>query len=131
MHEVPTVGEVGTVHGDGIGLSSPGTPISRTEASRRVRRSVRRSSTSSCYNKWYFDELYQLPVRRARHLARPRVLEDRRSLASSTASARTAPPGWSPRAAAPPRKVQSGYLYSYALVMLLGLVGAISWVMVG
>jgi NADH-quinone oxidoreductase subunit L len=28
-------------------------------------------------------------------------------------------------------KVQSGYLYSYALVMLLGLVAAISWVMVG
>ncbi|EIZ80271.1 NADH dehydrogenase I subunit L [Novosphingobium sp. Rr 2-17] len=29
------------------------------------------------------------------------------------------------------RKVQSGYLYSYALVMLLGLVGAISWVIAG
>ena len=29
------------------------------------------------------------------------------------------------------KKVQSGYLYSYALVMLLGLVGAISWAMVG
>ncbi|HKR93208.1 NADH-quinone oxidoreductase subunit L [Novosphingobium sp.] len=29
------------------------------------------------------------------------------------------------------RKVQSGYLYSYALVMLLGLVGAVSWVIVG
>ena len=28
------------------------------------------------------------------------------------------------------RKVQSGYLYSYALVMLLGLVAAVSWVMV-
>jgi NADH-quinone oxidoreductase subunit L len=27
-------------------------------------------------------------------------------------------------------RLQSGYLYSYALVMLLGLVGAISWVMV-
>ena len=26
--------------------------------------------------------------------------------------------------------VQSGYLYSYALVMLLGLIGAVSWVMV-
>jgi len=25
-------------------------------------------------------------------------------------------------------KLQSGYLYSYALVMLVGLVGAISWV---
>ena len=29
------------------------------------------------------------------------------------------------------QKVQSGYLYSYALVMLLGLVGAISWVITG
>jgi len=26
------------------------------------------------------------------------------------------------------QKVQSGYLYSYALVMLIGLVAAISWV---
>jgi NADH-quinone oxidoreductase subunit L len=29
------------------------------------------------------------------------------------------------------QKVQSGYLYSYALVMLLGLVGAISWAIAG
>ncbi len=29
------------------------------------------------------------------------------------------------------RKIQSGYLYSYALVMLLGLVGAVSWVIAG
>jgi NADH-quinone oxidoreductase subunit L len=29
------------------------------------------------------------------------------------------------------QKVQSGYLYSYALVMLLGLVGAVSWVIAG
>ena len=27
------------------------------------------------------------------------------------------------------RKVQSGYLYSYALIMLLGLVAAITWVL--
>jgi NADH-quinone oxidoreductase subunit L len=29
------------------------------------------------------------------------------------------------------QKVQSGYLYSYALVMLLGLVGAVSWAIAG
>ncbi|WP_067732054.1 NADH-quinone oxidoreductase subunit L [Novosphingobium naphthalenivorans] len=29
------------------------------------------------------------------------------------------------------QRVQSGYLYSYALIMLLGLVGAISWVIAG
>jgi len=28
------------------------------------------------------------------------------------------------------RKLQSGYLYTYALVMLLGLAAAASWVMV-
>jgi NADH-quinone oxidoreductase subunit L len=28
------------------------------------------------------------------------------------------------------KKVQSGYLYSYALIMLLGLVAAITWAMV-
>ena len=27
------------------------------------------------------------------------------------------------------KKVQSGYLYSYALIMLLGLVAAITWVL--
>jgi NADH-quinone oxidoreductase subunit L len=27
------------------------------------------------------------------------------------------------------QKVQTGYLYSYALVMLLGLVGAVTWAM--
>ena len=32
--------------------------------------------------------------------------------------------------AARAKRVQSGYLYSYALVMLLGLVAAISWEMV-
>jgi len=35
------------------------------------------------------------------------------------------------RTAGVAQKVQTGYLYSYALIMLLGLVAAISWVMVG
>jgi hypothetical protein len=34
------------------------------------------------------------------------------------------------RAASLAKKLQSGYLYSYALVMLLGLVAAVTWVMV-
>ena len=33
------------------------------------------------------------------------------------------------KGAAAAKKVQSGYLYSYALIMLLGLVAAITWVL--
>ena len=47
--------------------------------------------------------------------------------ARSTASARTARLMRSASATGSPTRLQSGYLYSYALVMLLGLIGAASW----
>ena len=82
------------------------------------------------YNKWYFDELYNfLFVRPAFWLGR--VLWKKGDEGTID---RFGPDGaaWvvlqGTRMA---RAVQSGYLYSYALVMLLGLVGAISWAMVG
>ena len=81
------------------------------------------------YNKWYFDELYNfLFVRPAFWLGR--LLW---KAGDEGTIDRFGPDGaaWvvvqGTRVA---QKVQSGYLYSYALVMLLGLVGAISWVMV-
>ncbi|WP_374280501.1 NADH-quinone oxidoreductase subunit L [Novosphingobium sp.] len=81
------------------------------------------------FNKWYFDELYNfLFVRPAFWLG-----DKFWKLGDIGLIDRFGPNGaaWvvaqGSRAA---KKVQSGYLYSYALVMLLGLTAAISWVMV-
>lgn len=80
------------------------------------------------YNKWFFDELYAfLFVRPAFWLGRLFWKQGDVGIID-----RFGPNGaaWvvmqGTRVA---QKVQSGYLNSYALVMLLGLVGAISWVM--
>ena len=82
------------------------------------------------FNKWYFDELYNFVfVRPAFWLGRLFWKQGDVGIID-----RFGPNGaaWvvvqGSRAA---QKVQSGYLYSYALVMLLGLIGAVSWVMVG
>ncbi|EGD58914.1 NADH dehydrogenase subunit L [Novosphingobium nitrogenifigens DSM 19370] len=78
-------------------------------------------------NKWYFDELYDLIfVRPAMALGRVfwKVVD-------IGIIDRFGPNGaaWVvARASRGAARLQSGYLYSYALVMLVGLVGAISWV---
>ena len=78
-------------------------------------------------NKWYFDELYNwLFVKPAFWLGR--VFWQRGDIGLID---RFGPDGagWVvEKGAVLAKKVQSGYLYSYALVMLLGLVAAISWV---
>lgn len=85
---------------------------------------------SFIYNKWFFDELYHfLFVRPAFWLGRVFWKQGDVGLID-----RFGPNGaaWLvDRSAAVAQKVQTGYLYSYALIMLLGLVAAISWVMVG
>ena len=82
------------------------------------------------YNKWYFDELYNfLFVRPAFWLGRLFWKQGDIGIID-----RFGPNGaaWAVlQGTRVAHKVQSGYLYSYALVMLLGLVAAISWVMVG
>ena len=79
------------------------------------------------YRKWMFDELYQyLFVVPAFWLGR--VFWQRGDVGLID---RFGPDGaaWVvEKGAVAAKKVQSGYLYSYALVMLLGLVAAISWV---
>ncbi|MFC6622057.1 NADH-quinone oxidoreductase subunit L [Novosphingobium panipatense] len=82
------------------------------------------------YRKWMFDELYNaIFVKPAFWLGKVfwKVLDigiiDR--FGPDGAAAVVA------RGSTYAQKVQSGYLYSYALVMLLGLVGAISWVIAG
>jgi NADH-quinone oxidoreductase subunit L len=81
------------------------------------------------FNKWYFDELYDfLFVRPAFWIGRLFWKGGDIGIID-----RFGPNGaaWVvEKGSVYAKKVQSGYLYSYALVMLLGLVGAISWVMV-
>ncbi|WP_420382535.1 NADH-quinone oxidoreductase subunit L [Novosphingobium sp.] len=79
------------------------------------------------FNKWYFDELY------AAIFVRPAVWLGRVfwKVGDVGIIDRFGPNGaaWVvARASRGAVKLQSGYLYSYALVMLVGLVGAISWV---
>jgi len=80
------------------------------------------------YRKWMFDELYHLLfVVPAFWLGRQFWLRGDVGIID-----RFGPDGaaWVvSKGAVAARKVQSGYLYSYALVMLLGLVAAISWVL--
>ena len=82
------------------------------------------------YNKWYFDELYNfIFVRPAFWLGRQFW-----RIGDIGIIDRFGPDGaaWIvAQGATVARKVQSGYLNSYALVMLLGLVGAISWAIAG
>jgi NADH-quinone oxidoreductase subunit L len=82
------------------------------------------------YNKWYFDELYDfLFVRPAFRIGRWFW-----KLGDVGIIDRFGPDGaaWAvARGSGYAQKLQSGYLYSYALVMLLGLVGAVSWAIAG
>jgi NADH-quinone oxidoreductase subunit L len=81
------------------------------------------------YNKWYFDELYNfLFVRPAFWLG-----DKFWKLGDIGFIDRFGPNGaaWTVQQGTRfAQKVQSGYLYSYALVMLLGLTAAITWMMV-
>ena len=96
--------------------------IRRPGAGGALRRDLPGGATGSCSNKWYFDELYDvLFVRPALWLGR--LFWKGGDVGSSTGSARTARPMPSASATVD-RPLQSGYLYSYALVMLLGLIGA-------
>ncbi len=80
------------------------------------------------FNKWYFDELYQVMfVKPAFILGR---LFWRR--VDSGIIDRFGPDGaaWVvSKGAVAAKKLQSGYLTSYALVMLLGLIAAITWIL--
>lgn len=82
------------------------------------------------YNKWYFDELYHfLFVRPAFWLGRQFW-----KIGDIGIIDRFGPNGaaWVvAKGSSYAQKVQSGYLYSYALIMLLGLVGAVSWAIAG
>jgi NADH-quinone oxidoreductase subunit L len=85
---------------------------------------------SFLFNKWYFDELYDFLFVRPAF----RIGQWFWKLGDVGIIDRFGPDGaaWAvARGAGYAQKLQSGYLYSYALVMLLGLVGAISWAIAG
>ncbi len=77
-------------------------------------------------NKWYFDELYdRIFIRPALWLGRLFWRRgDEQTIDRFGPHGAAVAVGVGNRIAA---RVQSGYLYSYALVMLLGLIGAASW----
>jgi NADH-quinone oxidoreductase subunit L len=78
------------------------------------------------YNKWFFDEIYDaLFVRSAWRAGR--VLSDKGDRGTID---RLGPDGIaavSNRAGSVLGKFQSGYVYQYAFVMIIGLISAISW----
>ena len=102
-------------------LKNPGFPAAFVEQISVIHRFV--------YNKWYFDELYDfIFVRPAFWLGRVFWKQGDVGIID-----RFGPNGAAWLVAQGSRvaqRVQSGYLYSYALVMLIGLVMAVSWVVV-
>jgi NADH-quinone oxidoreductase subunit L len=99
---------------------NPGFPAKFVEQFRYVHRFV--------FNKWYFDELYNLIF------VKPAFWFGQKFWKWGDVGTidRFGPNGaaWLvQRGAAVAKKVQTGYLYSYALIMLLGLVAAVTWVL--
>ena len=129
MHEVPLWVKLSATVVMLIGLSSawyayivnPGLPTKFVALFKPVHTFV--------YNKWFFDELYNLVFVRPAFWFGEKFWK----LGDIGLIDRFGPNGsaWvvqqGSRIAS---KLQTGYLYSYALVMLLGLTAAISWVLV-
>ena len=80
-------------------------------------------------NKWYFDELYNLIFIRP-SLAIGRFFWKRGDEGTIDRFGPNGVAAVVDNAGVIARKLQSGYLYTYALVMLLGLAAAASWIMV-
>jgi len=80
------------------------------------------------FNKWYFDELYNLLfVKPAFWFGR--LFWQRGDVGLIDRFGPNGAAWLVAQGSVAARKVQSGYLYSYALVMLLGLVAAVTWVL--
>ncbi len=126
IHEVPTLVKYAATIVMVLGFAAavfaymlrPGVPAAVAGALGPIYRFV--------FNKWYFDELYdRIFIRPA--FALGRVFWQRGDVGIID---RFGPNGAAylvERGAVLAKRVQSGYLTSYALVMLLGLVGFVSW----
>jgi NADH-quinone oxidoreductase subunit L len=92
---------------------------------KKTRRMFTGSSTSSCYNKWYFDELYDLIFVRPARIGRFLWKKGDGCLIDGTFDGRV-----SARVVDVTNRVvklQTGFLYHYAFVMLIGVAALITW----
>ena len=129
MHEVPLWVKFGSTVAMLIGLITAALMYLRESDAPKAFADNLRPLYRFLLNKWYFDELYNLIfVRPSFWLGRifwkggDKGLIDRFGPDGIATLVRSGS-GFAVR-------FQSGYLYSYALVMLLGLVGLVTWVMV-
>ncbi len=129
MHEVPFWVKLGSTVAMLIGLIVAALMYLRESDAPKAFADNLRPLYRFLLNKWYFDELYNLIfVRPAFWLGRifwkggDKGIIDRFGPDGIATVVRSGS-GFAVR-------FQSGYLYSYALVMLLGLVGLVTWVMV-
>ena len=129
MHDVPFLVKLAPL----IALALGHRPLLRHATSggpalpARARRRGPARSTASCYNKWYFDELYDLLFVRARQalgygLWRGGDVGDHRPLRPGRR--RRARRWTSARRAV---RLQTGYVYHYAFAMLIGVAALVSW----
>lgn len=129
MHEVPLWVKLSSTVAMLVGLSVAYLMYQRSEDAPQKLATMFAPLYRFFLNKWYFDELYNLIfVRPAFWLGRlfwqqgDIGIIDRFGPNGSAAVV-----SFTSRMAV---RLQSGYLYTYALVMLLGLVAAVSWMMV-
>ncbi|MEO1044929.1 MAG: NADH-quinone oxidoreductase subunit L [Pseudomonadota bacterium] len=129
MHEVPLWVKLSATIAMLAGLATAYWMYMTGEGKAEALASRMRSLYNFLLNKWYFDELYDLIfVRPAFAIGRLFwKTGDQGTIDRFGPNGAAAVVGMGSRMVV---KMQSGYLYSYALVMLLGLVAAISWVMV-
>jgi len=129
MHEVPLWVKLSATAAMLAGLATAYFIYMRGEGRAAALADTFRGAYAFFYNKWYFDELYNLIF------IRPAFAVGRVFWKSGDEATidRFGPNGVASLVGMGSRfvgKMQSGYLYSYALVMLMGLVAAISWAMV-
>ena len=129
MHEVPALVKWSPIIVMLIGLAiawyayirKPGIPGERSSRSSR-------RSTSSCSTNGISTNSTTCIFVRPAMCAWPAACGSAATRGRSTASARTARRRWSASATSVTARLQSGYVYTYAFVMLIGLVGAATWV---
>ena len=128
MHEVPLWVKYDPAGGD---ADRPRHRLPQLYARARRAGGVRRACSRSLHrflmHKWYFDELYDaIFVRPAMWLGNLLWKRgDEQTIDRFGPHGAAVAVGLGNRVTA---RLQSGYVYSYALVMLLGLIGAASWV---
>ncbi len=129
IHEVPYWVKLSSTFAMLIGLGTAFFMYMRGEGRPQALADQFRGLYQFFFNKWYFDELYDLIfVKPAFWFGRLFWKRgDQQTIDRFGPDGAATLVSYGSRVAG---RLQTGYLYSYALVMLLGLVAAITWVMV-